>query len=43
VRRAASRHFRNKKEKYLKAEIEELETNCKVKIGSSVTLTRLPA
>jgi hypothetical protein len=27
VRRDASRHFRNKKEAYLKAKIEELETN----------------
>jgi len=30
VRRNASRHFRNKKKAYLKAEIEELETNSKV-------------
>jgi len=31
VRRAASRHFRNKKIEYLKAEIEQLETNIKSK------------
>ena len=31
VRRAASRHFRNKKKAYLKAKIEELETNSKIK------------
>jgi len=31
VRRDASRHFRNKKKKYLKAKIEELETNSKIK------------
>jgi hypothetical protein len=30
VRRDASRHFRNKKKAYLKAEIEELETNSKI-------------
>jgi len=30
VRRNASRHFRNKKKVYLKAKIEELETNIKV-------------
>jgi predicted RNA-binding protein Jag len=30
VRRDPSRHFRNKKEAYLKAKIEELETNSKV-------------
>ena len=30
VRRDASRHFRNKKKAYLKAKIEELETNSKV-------------
>jgi flagellar basal body rod protein FlgC len=30
VRRESSRHFRNKKA-YLKAEIEELETNIKIK------------
>jgi len=30
VRRNASRHFRNKKKAYLKAKIEELETNGKV-------------
>jgi len=27
----ASRHFRNKKKKYLKAKIDELETNSKMK------------
>jgi len=31
VRQEASRHFRNKKKKYPKAEIEELETNSKIK------------
>jgi hypothetical protein len=31
VRRDASRHFRNKKKGYLKAKIEELETNSKIK------------
>ena len=31
VRREASRHFRNKKKAYLKAEIEDLETNSKIK------------
>ena len=31
VRREASRHFRNKKKKYLKAKSEELETNSKIK------------
>ena len=30
VRRDASRHFRNKKETYLRAKIEELETNSKI-------------
>ena len=30
VRRNASRHFKNKKKAYLKARIEELETNSKV-------------
>jgi hypothetical protein len=30
VRREASRHFRNKKKAYLKAKIEELETNRKI-------------
>jgi len=30
VRRNASRHFRNKNKTYLKAKIEELETNSKV-------------
>jgi len=31
VRRDASRHFGNKKKAYLKAKIEELETNSKIK------------
>ena len=31
VRRDASRHFRNKKKAYLKAEIEVFETNSKIK------------
>ena len=31
VRHEASRHFRNKKEEYLKAKIQELETNNKIK------------
>ena len=31
VRRDASRHFRNKMKAYLKAKIEELETNSKIK------------
>jgi hypothetical protein len=30
VRCKASRHFRNKKKKYLKAKIEKLETNSKI-------------
>jgi len=45
VRREVSRHFRNKKKAYLRAEIEELETNNKIQntrtcIGASVTLRR---
>ena len=31
VRHEANRHFRNKKKEYLKAKIDELETNSKVK------------
>jgi len=31
VRCDASRHFRNKKKEYLKAKIEKLETNSKIK------------
>jgi hypothetical protein len=31
VRRDASRHFRNNKKAYLKAKIEELETNSNIK------------
>jgi len=46
VRQEASRHFRNKKQEYLKPKIEELETNSKVKIlgtciGASMTLRRV--
>jgi hypothetical protein len=32
VIREVSRHFRNKKKKYLKIKTEELETNSKIKI-----------
>jgi len=31
IRCQASRHFRNKKKEYLKAKIDELETNSKIK------------
>jgi hypothetical protein len=31
VRHEASRHFRNKEKEYLKAKIDELETNSKIK------------
>jgi hypothetical protein len=31
VRHEESRHFRNKKQEYLKAKIDELETNSKIK------------
>ena len=31
VRREASRYFRNKKKEYLKAKIEEIETNNNIK------------
>ena len=31
IRCAASRHFRNKKKEYLKAKMDELETNSKIK------------
>ena len=31
IRREGSRHFRNKANKYLKAKIDELETNSKIK------------
>jgi len=31
VRHEASRHFKNKKKDYLKAKIEELETNSEIK------------
>ena len=30
IKRDTSRHFRNKKEAYLRAKIEELETNSKI-------------
>ena len=45
VRREVSRHFRNKKKKYLRAKIEELEVNSKIHnigmcIGASMTLRR---
>jgi len=36
VRRNASRHFRNKKKAYLKAKIEELETNSKINPPSTL-------
>jgi hypothetical protein len=32
ARRETSRHFRNKKKEYLKAKIDEIETNRKIKI-----------
>jgi hypothetical protein len=47
VRYAFSRHFRNKKKEYLKAKIDELETNSKIEkiaeicIGASLTLRRV--
>jgi len=31
VRREASKHFRNNKKEYMKAKIDELETNSKIK------------
>ena len=46
VRREVSRHFRNKKKAYLRAKVEELETNSKIKkilgtcIGATMTLRR---
>jgi len=45
IRREVSRHFRNKKKEYVRAKIEELETNNKIQtlgtcIGPSVTLRR---
>jgi len=45
VRCEVSKHFRNKKKAYLRAKIEELETNRRSKtlgtcIGASVTLRR---
>ena len=45
VRRETSRHFRNTRKEYLKAKLDELETNRKIKnietcIGASVTLRR---
>ena len=36
VRHEANRHFRNKKKEYLKAKIDELETNGKIKKFSMV-------
>ena len=36
VRREVSRHFRNKKKAYLRANIEELETNSKIKNISDI-------
>ena len=46
VRHDASRHFRNKKNDYLKAKIEELEITVRKKllgicIGASMTLRRV--
>ena len=35
VRHDTSRHFRNKHKAYLKAKIEELETNSKIKISET--------
>jgi hypothetical protein len=35
VRLAASRHFRNKKEEYPKAKIDELETGSKVEMSDT--------
>jgi len=45
VRREVSRHFRNKKKAYLRAKIEEIETNNKIQnirylYRASVTLRR---
>ena len=37
VRREISRHFRNKKKEYLKAKIDEIETNRKIKILGTCT------
>jgi len=31
IRHEASRHFRNKKKEYLRAEVDELKTNIKIK------------
>jgi IS5 family transposase len=45
VRREGSRHFRNKKKGYLKAKIDELESNSseisETCMGASVTLRRI--
>jgi len=41
VIRDASRHFREKKKEYLKAKIEELETNSKIKIMGICTAASL--
>ncbi len=48
VRREASSHFRNKKKAYLKAKIEDLETDSKIKnirdkYRATVILEGLPA
>ena len=46
VRLESSRHFRNKKKEYLKAKIDELDTNSKIMIsetciGASLILKRV--
>ena len=46
VRLEASRHFRNKKKEYLKAKIDELDTNSAIMktetfVGASVILRRV--
>ena len=46
VRHEASRHFRNKMKEYLKAKMDESETNSKIKnirdvLGASVPLSRV--
>ena len=41
VRRDVSRHFKNKKKAYLRAKIEELETNIKIKtLGTCIGASR---
>jgi hypothetical protein len=37
VRRATSRHFRNKNKEYLIAEIEEIETESEIKLSGICT------